>query len=66
MVARENVRRFLRRLRRMQRDFAAGELAAAEIGPRLVSWLGHAKQGSGAIWRKALFARIGFHKGDGR
>lgn len=66
MVAKENVRRFLRRVRRMQRDFAAGELAAAQIGPRLISWLGHAKHGSGALWRNALLATIRFQKGEGR
>ena len=36
------------------------------IEQHLVSWLGHAKQGSGDLWRKALFARIRFQKGDGR
>jgi hypothetical protein len=65
-VAPENVLRFRRRVRRMQRDYAAGELSAEQIRTKLISWLGHAKQGSGPRWRQALFATIRFRKGDGR
>jgi hypothetical protein len=66
MLAKENVRRFRRRVRRMQMAYAAGELSAEQIRVRLVSWLGHARQGSGAQWRAALFATIRFRKGEGR
>ena len=65
-VAKENVRRFRRRVRRMQAEYANGRLSVDEIRTRLVSWLGHARQGSAALWRDALFATIGFRKGDGR
>jgi hypothetical protein len=66
LVAKENVRRFRRRVRRMQLEYAAGELSAEQIRTRLVSWLAHAKQGSGARWRDALLATIRFRKGEGR
>lgn len=66
IVAKENVRRFRRRVRRMQNAYAAGELSLDDIRTRLVSWLGHARQGSGAAWREALFATIQFRKGEGR
>lgn len=66
MLAKDNVRRFRRRVRRMQRAYAAGELSAEQIRIRLISWLGHARQGSAAQWRDALFATIRFQKGEGR
>lgn len=66
VVTKENVRRFRRRVRRMQADYAAGQLSAEQIRTRLVSWLGHARRGSAEVWREALFATIGFRKGEGR
>lgn len=65
-LAKENVRRFRRRIRRMQMKYAAGMLSPAEVRTRLVSWLGHARQGSGGKWREELFATIVFRKGEGR
>jgi retron-type reverse transcriptase len=43
LLAQENVRRFRRRMRRMQREFAAGRLGFDAIRPRILSWIGHAR-----------------------
>ena len=42
-LVRENVTRMTRRLRWMQAAFARGELSAADVRHRLVSWIGHAQ-----------------------
>src|SRR4051794_3127385 len=39
----ENVRRFRRRMRWMQRAFATGRIGFDAIRPRLMSWIGHAR-----------------------
>ncbi len=41
-----NVKRFRRRLRRMQLDYAAGEISGEDIRVRLISWIGHASHAS--------------------
>ena len=48
----------------MQAAWAASEIALAEIQQRLMSWLGHARQGSSSLWREAVFANIYFRKGE--
>jgi hypothetical protein len=44
VLRRENVRRFRRRVRWMQKAYAKGQLKWEDIRPRLASWLGHAGQ----------------------
>ena len=66
VVTKENVRRFRKRVRRMQEEYAAGKLSAEQIQPRLMSWLGHARQGSAAVWREELFDTFRFQKGEDR
>ena len=43
LLAQDNVRRFRRRMRWMQREFAAGRIGFDAIRPRIMSWLGHAR-----------------------
>ncbi len=50
----------------MQEEYAAGKLSAEQIQPRLMSWLGHARQGSAAVWREELFDTFRFQKGEDR
>jgi retron-type reverse transcriptase len=44
LLAKDNVRRFRRRARKMQRDYAERRASIPEIRQRLMSWLGHARQ----------------------
>jgi retron-type reverse transcriptase len=44
LLTKENVYRFRRRVRRMQRDYAERRASISEIRQRLMSWLGHARQ----------------------
>ena len=42
LLDKSNVLRFRRRLRRLQRAYAARRIAAPQIRARLISWMGHA------------------------
>ena len=44
LLGKNNVRRFRRRARKMQREYAERRMSLPEIRQRLVSWLGHARQ----------------------
>jgi retron-type reverse transcriptase len=44
LLAKENVRRFRRRIRSMQRDYYQGRVDFAKVRQRLASWIGHASQ----------------------
>lgn len=46
-----NLRRFQRRLRRLQREFAEGRVTLEEVRQRVVSWWGHAQHAD--AWRIA-------------
>ena len=53
-LAKENVRRFRRRLREMQRDFARGVVGVREVGQRIQSWIGHSRHADTYILRARL------------
>src|SRR5271170_4867252 len=44
LLPKENVRRFRRRVRLMEADYAADRISLAEVHQRLMSWEGHARQ----------------------
>jgi hypothetical protein len=58
----ENVRRFRRWMRRMQRAFAAGRTGFAAIRPRILSWIGHARHADTYRLRSDLFHRMPFQR----
>jgi len=58
----ENVRRFRRRMRWMQRAFATGRIGFDAIRPRIMSWIGHARHANTYGLRADLFARIPFRR----
>ena len=62
LLAKANVTRFRRRLRRMQRDFANGTVILDSIGPRISSWIGHACQADTYRLRAALFQEHPFSR----
>ena len=62
LLPKENVRRFLRRARRMQADYAGGAIDAAEVKTRLMSWLGHARQADTHRLRERLLATLSFRR----
>ena len=62
LLPRENVWRFLRRVRGMQRDYAAWRVSFAAIYQRLMSWNGHARQANTYRLRCCLFDRISFQR----
>jgi retron-type reverse transcriptase len=62
LLPRENVWRFLRRVRQMQEDYAVGRASFAEIYQRLMSWNGHARQANTYRLRSRLFDTIRFQR----
>lgn len=62
LLPKENVRRFRRRVRGMQEDYAAGRVSYAEIYQRLMSWSGHARQANTYRLRCRLFDTISFQR----
>jgi retron-type reverse transcriptase len=62
LLVKENVRRFLRRVRQMQRDYAAWRVSFAAIHQRLMSWSGHARQANTYRLRCHLFDTIRFQR----
>jgi hypothetical protein len=62
LLAKDNVYRFRRRLRGMQKQYARGEATAQEIWPRLMSWIGHARQADTYLLRERLFAEHPFRR----
>lgn len=62
LLPKENVRRFLHRIRGMQADYAAARIAFTEIHQRLMSWSGHARQANTYRLRCRLFDTIKFQR----
>jgi len=61
-LPKENVRRFRRRVRQMQQEYATGRATFADIYQRLMSWVGHAKQADTFRLRERLFDTIRFQR----
>jgi hypothetical protein len=62
LLPKENVWRFLQRMRQMQRDYAEGRASFASIYQRLMSWNGHAQQANTYRLRCQLFDTISFQR----
>lgn len=62
LLPKENVRRFRRRARRMQADYARGAIDAAAVKTRLMSWLGHARQADTHRLCGSLLATLRFQR----
>jgi hypothetical protein len=60
LLARENVRRFRRRLRTLQGQYARREITLAAARRRILSWSGHARQADTYRLRERLFAEHAF------
>ncbi len=62
LLVKDNVRRFRRRVRKMQREYARSQIGAEEVRQRLTSWCGHACQADTWLLRQRLFATISFQR----
>jgi hypothetical protein len=62
LLPKNNVRRFRRRVRQMQAEYAAGRVSFAQVYQRLMSWSGHARQANTYRLRCCLFDTIGFQR----
>ncbi len=58
-IRRDNVKRFMRRLRRFQRRYAAGEMTLGQIERSLQSWIAHSRYAdSYRLRRKIIFSVV--------
>lgn len=62
LLIKENVWRFMRRVRRMQEDYRERKTTLAKIKERLMSWSGHAGQADTHRLRSHLFGMIKFQR----
>ncbi|MBL7044313.1 MAG: group II intron reverse transcriptase domain-containing protein [Pirellulaceae bacterium] len=62
LLVKENVWRFLRRVRCMQKGYSEGNTTLLEIRQRLMSWSGHARQADTHRLRTYLFDIIKFQR----
>jgi len=58
LLASKNVRRFTKRMRRMQQHYAQGKITIPEIRQSLMSWLGHARQANTQALREGLMPKL--------
>ena len=49
-------------MRRLQREYAAGQIAVSELTQRIASWLGHARHADTYRLRERLFGEMRFCK----
>ena len=63
-LAKDNVWRFRRRLRAMQKQYAHGQLSRADACCRIMSWIGHARQADTWRLREWLFAEHPFRRAE--
>jgi hypothetical protein len=62
LLTQQNLRRFRRRMRWMQSSFADGRLSLDAIGPRIMSWIAHARHADSYRLRADLFSRMSFQR----
>jgi retron-type reverse transcriptase len=62
LLAHENVQRFRRRMRWMQREFARGRIGFDAIRPRIMSWIDHARHADTYRPRTDIFRRMTFQR----
>jgi RNA-directed DNA polymerase len=62
LLVQENVWRFRRRLRKMQRQYAECAMSLDQARQRIVSWIGHARQADTYRLRRRLFSEHPFRR----
>jgi hypothetical protein len=62
LLVQENVRRFRRRMRWMQREFSIARIGFDTIRPRIMIWIGHARHANTYRLRTDMFRRMTFQR----
>jgi len=62
LIRKSNVKRFRRRLKKLQQLYSSGEITLPEIRQRIQSWLGHAGWANSYNLRKEIFSNLKFKK----
>ena len=64
LVLKDNVKRFKRKLKRFQNDYANEQASLEQINASVQSWLGHAKWANSFLLRSRLFSEFQLKKGQ--
>ncbi len=62
-LVRPNIAGFRRRMRALQRDYAAGSISWDDVSVRVQSWLGHVSHGDTWVLRERLLSEFAFGPG---
>jgi len=62
MLPKQNIRRFMQRMKKFQQRYAEGVVTFKEINHSFQSWLGHAKQANTLELRRGLIKKIKFSR----
>jgi len=62
LLPKDNIRNFMRRMKRFQKLYSLGDVSREQINHSLQSWLGHAKQANSYALRGDLLSKINFEK----
>ncbi|MBD3290488.1 RNA-dependent DNA polymerase [candidate division KSB1 bacterium] len=62
LLPKENIRRFMRRMKQFQKLYSQGDVSLEDINHSLQSWLGHAKQANSFALRRDLMRKITFER----
>lgn len=62
-LRKDSAKRMRHKLKRLNRLFAAGEIALSHIQPRIQSWIGHASHANTYRLRKHIMGSVAFTKG---
>ncbi len=62
LIRKSNVKRFRRKLKKLQQNYALEQITLPEINQRIQSWLGHAKWANSYHLRKEIFRNVSFMK----
>ncbi|UCD83479.1 MAG: RNA-dependent DNA polymerase [Deltaproteobacteria bacterium] len=62
-IRRENVRRFIARMKRMQNEYAEGSISLSKVGASVNSWISHASYADSYRLREQLIPSFAFTKG---
>ena len=62
LLPKRNIRRFMRRMKKFQKQYALGAVTFAQVNHSFQSWLGHVRQAHTYALRRSLVAKIKFRR----
>ena len=64
-LRKDNVKAFRRRLRKLQADYAAGQVVQERVKASIQSWIAHASHANTYRLRQQILSGVAFSRGEG-